>query len=374
MKSIYLLITSCAFLFMLSCKENKNAVIQGEIKNLSEGVLFAYTENSQTVEIDTITLSPKGKFKLEKKLPEASIVTIMFPDKSFWVPLYVLTDEKIEVKGDANNTDDFKIKGSSIQKEIESFRKTNNELFIEESRLSKEIDRKTFQGNEGAADRTRFLSNLNGVKKRITEAAEIYIKKNPEQIASAIILNEYLFKEGAMSQAGELLNTLEDKAEEFILTQQMEKHLEDFRKTDINSKAPNFKVKTIDGDSLSLDAYKGEILLLSFTASWCDFCKLESKTLSKCSEQHKDSDIFNIVSISLDQENSDWVEYAKEHNITWKQITDSTGDASSILELYNIHEVPYAVLIDTAGIIIGRGNSCDEFRDILQKEIPSKKH
>lgn len=370
MKPIYTLVV-LIIIFFTSCKKDVGITIQGTFTNLPEGKLYTYTENTRGITIDSIDFSQTGKFKFEKDITEASIITIMFPDKSYWVPLYILPGENVEINGNSEDVENFQIKGSRVQKDLEAFKRNNQELFEEENRLSKEIDRKTFQGNEGNVDRTRFLSNLNGVRKRIVETAEVYIRKHPDQIVSAIIMDECLVNRGAIPKAYELLDSLQGDAKNFVMTQQLKRQIEEFQKTDVNAKAPDFTVKTIQGDTISLHSFKGKVLLLSFTASWCDFCKLESKTLTKCVQQHNDSDAFDIVSIALDQIDSDWIDYAKEHKITWKQVTDSLGDASFVLQLYNIHEVPYAVLIDRSGTIIGRGNSCDEFRDLLQKEISS---
>ena len=369
MKPVHLLV-ALIVIFFTSCKKDTHITIQGKFTNLPEGKLYTYTENTQGITIDSINYTQTGSFKFKKNITEASIITIMFPDKSYWIPLYLLPGENVEITGNIEDVENFQIKGSRVQKELEAFKKNNRELFEEEDRLSKEVDRKTFQGNEGNVDRTRFLSNLNGVKKRIVETAESYIRKHPDQIVSAIIMDECLINRGAIPKAYELLDSLQGNAKNFVMTQQLKKQIEEFQKTDVNAKAPDFKAKTIQGDTLSLNSFKGETLLLSFTASWCDFCELENKTLTKL-QQYNNSDSLNIVSITLDQKNSDWIAYAKEHKMVWEQVTDSLGDASFILQLYNIHEVPYTILIDKTGTIIGRGNSCDEFRDLLHKETSS---
>ena len=351
-----------------SCQDHNTINIRGEIKNLPGNQFFLYIENNQAIEIDTVFLSNKGIFDIRKQLPEPSVVTIIYPDKDFWLPLFLLPSEKVEIKADAQNPniEEIQIKGSSVQKDLVDFTKANTGLLEEEDRVTKEVDRKTIQGGKGTTDHTRSLSNLYGVRRKISDASEDFILKNSNSLASSVLLNEF-FNNGDIHRVSELIDSLEGDAKTFVLTRRMKEELEKLGKTEINKKAPGFKVQTLKGDTISLESLTKRNLLLSFTASWCEFCETEIKALMKCLEQYEKTAPITVVSISLDENNSVWKAFAKEHNITWDQVTDTTGTASTLLQLYNVHEVPYAVLIDTTGTIVGRGNSCDEFRDFFLK-------
>ena len=354
-------------LVVSSCKQNNTLSVQGQIENYPDQQIYLYTENNLSIEVDTLFLDEKGKFKIEKNLLEPSIVTIILSDKSTWVPFFLYPNETVEIKIDALNSDNSQIKGSRVQKELETFLNNNNNLIEEENIVSREVEIKTDMGDEGAIGRTRFLNNLNGVKKKLSEASESHILKNSDKISASIILSEFL-NEGAAYKVAELIDSLKGDAKTFVLTSHLRGQLENLEKTETGREAPNFTIKTTRGDTLSLDSLKGKNVLLSFTASWCEFCKVETKALLKYYDQHKTTAPLDIISVSLDENASDWIAHATEEKITWKYcITDTLGVASSLLQLYNVHEVPYTVLIDTAGIIIGRGNSCDEFRDIFTK-------
>ena len=365
MKTIYFILTAALF-FAFSCKQRDTLSIRGEIKNFPDSPIYLYTENNNLVEFDTIYLSEEGKFNIEKELTEPSIVTIVSSDKEALLHLFLYPTENVEIVIDSLNPDKAQIKGSRVQKEIENFLNTNNDLLEEGNIVSREVDIKTDMGDEGAIGRTRFLNNLNGVKKRLSEASESYILKNAGLISSSILLNEF-FDSGASYKIDALIDSLRGDAQNFILTIQLRKQLENRAKTEPGKAAPDFSIRTTDGNMLSLDSLKGKNVLLSFTASWCNFCNVETKALIKYFDQHKKAPL-DIISISLDANESDWLAHIDENKIAWKHhVTDTVGIASSLLQSYNVREVPYTVAIDTAGVIIGRGNSCDEFKDIFTK-------
>jgi len=366
MKTIYFILTA-ALIFAFSCKQQDTALsIRGEIKNFHNSPIYLYTENNNLAEFDTIYLSEEGKFNIEKELEEPSIVTIVSSGKEALLHLFLYPNEKVEIVIDSLNPDKVQIKGSRVQKEIENFLNINNELLEEGSIVSREVDIKTDMGDEGVIGRTRFLNNLNNVKKRLSEASESYILKNASLISSSILLNEF-FDSGASYKIDGLIDSLKGDAQNFILTAQLRKQLENCARTKPGKAAPDFSIRTTNGEILSLDSLKGKNILLSFTASWCNFCNVETKALIKYFNQHKKAPL-NIVSISLDANESDWLAHISENKIAWKHhVTDTVGIASSLLQTYNVREVPYTVAIDTAGIIIGRGNSCDEFKDIFTK-------
>ena len=72
-----------------------------------------------------------------------------------------------------------------------------------------------------------------------------------------------------------------------------------------------------------------------------------------------------IISISLDgstQQSTakqDWVKAVKEDNLTWEQVSELKGWESEIRNLYDFRSIPYTVLIDVDGRIIGQ--NLDEF-------------
>jgi thiol-disulfide isomerase/thioredoxin len=65
--------------------------------------------------------------------------------------------------------------------------------------------------------------------------------------------------------------------------------------------APDLKAKDLDGKELSLDAYKGKVVLLNFWATWCGPCRAEIPSLIRMQEAYKDR--LQIIGMDVDDEN-----------------------------------------------------------------------
>lgn len=62
--------------------------------------------------------------------------------------------------------------------------------------------------------------------------------------------------------------------------------------------APDFKVKDLNGKDVSLDAYKGKVILLNFWATWCGPCRAEIPGLIELQTVYKDS--LQIIGMTVD--------------------------------------------------------------------------
>jgi len=116
----------------------------------------------------------------------------------------------------------------------------------------------------------------------------------------------------------------------------------------VGDAAPVINAKNIKGNSVTLEKYKGKVLLVDFWASWCVPC-LRSMPYLKSLRQKYHGQGFDILGISSDIKLSDLNKFIKEESIPWQQIFDPEGSAA---EPYNVMYIPYSVLIGRDGKII----------------------
>ncbi len=117
----------------------------------------------------------------------------------------------------------------------------------------------------------------------------------------------------------------------------------------LGKQAIDFQVKDVNGEDLSLEKYRGKIVLLDFWAVWCGPCRAQTPYLKRAYEEFKNRD-FEIIGISLDREKSKLLAYIEEQDITWPQFFDETGE-HSIAQMYKVTVIPQLFLIDQEGVI-----------------------
>ena len=67
--------------------------------------------------------------------------------------------------------------------------------------------------------------------------------------------------------------------------------------------APDLKAKDLDGKEISLDAYKGKVVLLNFWATWCGPCRAEIPSLIRMQEAYKER--LQIIGMDVDDDNEE---------------------------------------------------------------------
>ena len=124
----------------------------------------------------------------------------------------------------------------------------------------------------------------------------------------------------------------------------------------------HIKLPTVKGDSLTLESFKGKVILLDFWASWCGPCQLANRELVKLYSKYKAKG-FEIFSVSIDENKKAWQKAITRQRITWLQVNDSRGwDAQTAIR-WNIYQLPTTYLINKNGDVVSidlEGKALDE--------------
>ena len=119
--------------------------------------------------------------------------------------------------------------------------------------------------------------------------------------------------------------------------------------------APEITSKNPAGKALSLSALKGKIVLVDFWASWCAPCRQENPNVVKLYNKYH-SKGFDIFSVSLDQDPAAWKTAIQKDGLLWpNHVSDLMGWESPIVKQFGIQGIPYTVLINQEGKIVGVG-------------------
>jgi thiol-disulfide isomerase/thioredoxin len=119
--------------------------------------------------------------------------------------------------------------------------------------------------------------------------------------------------------------------------------------------APEIIAKNPSGKELSLSSLKGKVVLVDFWASWCAPCRKENPTVVKMYNKYHAKG-FEIFSVSLDQDATAWKTAIQKDGLSWTHhVSDLMGWESPIVKQFGVQGIPYTVLINKEGKIVGVG-------------------
>lgn len=115
------------------------------------------------------------------------------------------------------------------------------------------------------------------------------------------------------------------------------------------SAAPAFSLPYMQGGQVSLEQYKGKVLVLNFWASWCPPCRKELPSLMSLHKKFKDHPDFAMLAVSCDEEGESAVQdLFKRRNVELPVALDTD---LAVAEQYGVAKFPETFFLDREGKI-----------------------
>lgn len=134
--------------------------------------------------------------------------------------------------------------------------------------------------------------------------------------------------------------------------------------------APDFTLRSNEGDNKKLSELRGKVVLLNFWATWCGPCRQEMPKLSELNELHDEYD-FELLGINIDEDKNKALRVAKKLSVNFPILFDETKQVS---KEYSIDAMPMTILIDRDGTVryIHRGYK-ENYIGLYQQQIKKLK-
>jgi peroxiredoxin len=130
-----------------------------------------------------------------------------------------------------------------------------------------------------------------------------------------------------------------------------------FTPLDVGSRAPDYSAVSLSGDTVALDSFRGDVVLLNIWATWCKPCVYEMPALQRLHE-NLGSRGLRIVAVSVDaapgvfgrfgQQGGNVAEFTQRFGLTFPVLHDPSG---GIQDRYQVSGLPTTYLIDRDGRI-----------------------
>ena len=133
--------------------------------------------------------------------------------------------------------------------------------------------------------------------------------------------------------------------------------------------APDFTLKGLDGQPVSLSQFRGKVVLLDFWASWCGPCIGNLPYLRKIKKKMAELPVV-FVNLSLDSSDAAWRKAIDEYGIEGVHVRSGTS-GSGATSAYNVRAIPAYFLVDPQGIIVERLSGVHDPDAIVAKILKS---
>lgn len=348
--------------------------VAGHLDNAEDGsyVYMCNLVNGYSLEPIDSAMVQSGKFLFEGETDTCDICVIAFnykPNGDFEsFPFYLEPGSiKLDYKENIPTVGGTRI-NDRFQKFIDEMEKINGEAM--------DIELKMREAEAAGEDVESTLAEMAALEKQYMATISKSILDNADNaFGLQQLLDTYTMFEPIEVDA--FLDALTPKFGDTYYIQELRRMVEVQLNVAPGCSYRNFQAEAyVDGElkTVSLSDYigNGRIVLLDFWASWCSPCREELPYIKAAYEKYH-SKGFDVVSISVDDNQDEWKAALAEEKMAWPQLIDTKSGAEiSASSIYGVKTIPNSFFIDENGVIVAGNLREGEYEEFLEDYFSGK--
>lgn len=330
-------------------------IINGTMTGFADGTEVKL-EDQNTGNQLAVTKILNGKFTLKGKLAEPTLCWLKVTGEE---PKYFYVENTtITIRGAKPFANNFNVSGSKSHIDFLDFESVFNPLIVRLQSLVPTINNTPY-----GPQRDSMMTIYTRIQDSIQKNIDAYISRHTSSFVSPFVLfvTTQFYEDPMLLE--QRFNRL-DAAVRATPTSVSLKNYIDYNKVGaVGTPAVDFTQPDTTGVPVSLSSFKGKYVLVDFWASWCGPCRMENPNVVASFNKFKEKN-FTVLGVSLDRpgQKDNWLAAIHKDNLTWTHVSDLQFWNNAAAKLYRVQGIPFNILIDPQGKIIGknlRGSDLD---------------
>ncbi len=361
----------CTFLFS-----------RGEIIYLDEILVY------DRVRVDSAGLDENGFCSFSFEVFDAGIYWLGNSDDNY-ITLVVEPGQEVKLEGDIRNLPaTYSVSGSQGSESLYMLHKYTLTNYARLDSLAA-----IWQSRMYNDDKLELRDSLDSVALTVyqdqTAFVEQFVRNNMQSLAAIIalyqtfgrilVLDEFeyirLFEELAQSlkekyPSNQHVNELNARVEKNkVLLKEKE---EIMKRLQPGNPVPALSLPDMRGAPVSVSDYKGFVILIYFWQSNNPLCRKMNLQLADLNKMHSARG-FLLYAVSFDNDPDVWKKAVNLDKLPGIHVNDQREWSSPIVKMFNIPDLPYSVLVDRDGLIVGNNLSLADINTKLYELLPFRR-
>jgi len=351
-----------------SKKVDDNSILKGQLSGLNTQELYLIDLlNPKNGPVDTAKVEEDGTFSFDYQPTMKGFYRITLNEQLNLV-LPLKSGEQVMVNGNVSSSESIEVEGTEDAVRMMKFNRFLQQSYAEQQQMNQEFQQLQSNPNQDSVI-NEFRLRFKDMEAKKHNMIKEMIDENPGLFANLALI-EQLPAEGTenIEYYKKIESALEDEYSSSPFYKNFSARLKEMSRFAPGSEVPEINLPNPEGEMVPLSSLRGKVVLIDFWASWCKPCRRENPNVVAAYEKYKDKG-FAIYGVSLDRSKEAWVRAIEQDNLNWTQVSDLKFWQSEAAQDYGVSGIPFALLIDEEGKVIGKNLRGRELHTKLEEVL-----